>query len=345
MMAQPADTETTTTPSTLSSRYLSPRTLISILIAFVIVAVAIWRAPVNWGATWDNMRHAVIGFYLCGLFVYYSSFVFRGLRWELLLDNAGDSHRARDLSPILVTSFFVNCVVPAKMGDVYRAYLGRSKLGISATKALGTIIAERLVDLCVLMALLLISGAYVFHRHAPGVLIPYIIAGGALCLLGIAVIAVMRAGRGTRILALLPEAIFTRYERFRLGAVQSLGRWPWLIGYTVLIWGLEGARLGFVVFSLGYQQQVGPSQFLLVALIAALLTTVPFLPGGLGLVEAGMTTALITIAGLDPVAALSIALLDRSISYGSLVVLGFAVFAFTHIHMPGHQPAVEKVQT
>ena len=82
---------------------------------------------------------------------------------------------------------------------------------------------------------------------------------------------------------------------------------------------------------------LGPSQFLLIALVAALLTTVPFLPGGLGLVEAGMIGVLITVGGVTNSAAVSITLLDRSISYGSLVVIGFIIFVVTHVHAPKTQ--------
>ena len=115
--------------------------------------------------------------------------------------------------------------------------------------------------------LLLVSGAYVFHRHAPGVLIPYLIGGTAVGLAGVGVLWAMRAGRGTRLLNLLPEAIFHRYEKFRIGAVTSLGRYPTLISLTVLVWSFEAMRLGFVVYALGLDNLVGPSQFLLLSLI------------------------------------------------------------------------------
>ena len=120
----------------------------------------------------------------------------------------------------MITSFFVNCVVPAKMGDIYRGYLAKQKLDVPVSKALGTIIAERLIDLIVLMALLLAAGAVVFRTKAPGILVPYVVIGVVVCLAGVGVILVMRAGRGQRILRLLPEAVFHRYESLRLGTVE-----------------------------------------------------------------------------------------------------------------------------
>lgn len=325
--AEPTGTEA----PPLTARLLSLRTILSLAVAAAIVAVAVWRAPIDWAGAWHRIVHANPLLYAVALGVYWFSFLLRGYRWHVLLANAGETQPTRPLTAIVTTSYFVNCVVPAKMGDVYRAYLARTKLHVSGAKALGTIIAERLIDLCVLMTLLIAAGAVVFWRKAPGALVPYVIVGTAVCLAGVGVILMMRAGRGQRLLHLLPEAIFHRYESFRIGTVRSLGRFPTLGALTVVIWGCEAARLGFVVWALGFGSQLGPSQFLLIALVAALLTTIPFLPGGLGLVEAGMVGVLIAVGGVGQNAAVSIALLDRSISYGSVVVIGFIVFVLIHL--------------
>jgi uncharacterized protein (TIRG00374 family) len=326
-------------PPSLTERFFNRRAVASLVAAAAIVAVAVWRAPINWSDAWDRIRHADPLLYLVALLIYYASFGLRSLRWHILLRNAGEEHSTRSLIGPVVSSFFVNCVVPAKMGDLYRAYQARSRLGVSGSKALGTIIAERLLDLCVLMAMLLAAGALVFHKKAPGVLVPYVIAGTGVCIAGVAVILTMRAGRGRRLLRLLPEAIFHRYEAFRVGTVHAFGRYPTLLALTVGVWMCEGARLGFVVFALRDGNILGPSQFLLIALVAALLTTVPFLPGGLGLVEAGMVGVLIAVGGVGQQVAVSIALLDRSISYGSLVLFGFLVFLVSHIAAPRARPA------
>ena len=329
----PEALETEEAPPSLTSRLFTLRTVLSIAAALIIVGVAIWRAPINWGDALTRIRHADPLLYVAALAAFYLSFLVRAVRWRLLLANAGEERPLRAVASPIFISYFVNCVVPAKMGDVYRAYLARVRLHVSASKALGTVIAERLVDLCVLMGLLLIAGALAFQRKAPNFLIPYLIAGAVVCLAGVGVIFTMRAGRGQRVLRLLPEAVFHRYEHFRLGTVHSLRRLPYLVTLTGLVWALESTRLALVVFSLGYGSLMTPSQFLLVALVAALLTTIPFLPGGLGLVEAGMTGVLIAVAGLGQQVAISITLLDRSISYGSLLVIGFAVFALTHSHV------------
>jgi uncharacterized protein (TIRG00374 family) len=330
----------------LAGRFLTKRTLISIAAAILIVGVVVWRADIPWGETWAKIRTANLSLYLLAILVYYLSFVARGLRWQVLLANAGEVRKARRLTPLIVASFFVNCVVPAKMGDVYRAYLGRVRERIPGSKALGTVVSERLLDLCVVVTLLLVSGAYVFHKQNSGHLIPYVIIGALLAAFGVGVIVVMRLGRGTRVLRLLPDPIFRRYESFRTGAVTSLRRWPTLIVLTLAVWACESGRLGLVIAALAFSQKVGPSDFVLVALVAALLTTVPFTPGGVGLVQAGVATALvIVVPGLSQTGALSIALLDGSISWGSLLIIGFIVFGVVNFLMSREAAAVARGQT
>ncbi|HEV7678579.1 MAG TPA: lysylphosphatidylglycerol synthase transmembrane domain-containing protein [Candidatus Dormibacteraeota bacterium] len=320
----------------LASRLFSWRTLLSFVVAAVIVFFAIKEGGINWGDTWSHIRHANVGLFALALFAFVCAMVVRAVRWRMLLRNAGEHCGTFSLFEIIYASFFVNCVIPAKMGDVYRAFLVRQREGVGASKALGTIIAERLLDLVVLMALLILAGGITFHNRVPSSLVPYAIAGTLLSAFGISVVVLMATGRGVGLVQRLPARISERYENFRHGAVQSLSNWPFVVLLTVLVWCLEGTRLGLVVAALDFQSLMHPSQFLLVALVAALLTTVPFTPGGLGLVEAGMVGVLAAVADVPRSAGASITVLDRSISYGSVLVIGFVFFAITHVRQPRH---------
>lgn len=317
----------------ITSRLLTRRTVLSLLATLLIVVVAVWRAPIDWRSSWNDIRHADLRLYLLGIVAYYCAFAVRALRWQLLLRNTGERCPYVPLFETLTSSFFVNCIVPAKMGDVYRAFLLRTHQGVGAMKAFGTIITERLLDLFVLMALLVVAGGLTFRNRVPGELVPYAISGGALLLVGIGIVVVMATGRGQRLLRLLPDPVLQRYENFRVGTVDSMGRWTEVIPLSIMVWVLEGTRLAFVVFALGYGDLLSPPNFLLVALVAALLTTVPFTPGGIGLVEGGMIVVLQSIAAVGASQATAIALLDRSISYGTLVVIGCVIFAVTHMRI------------
>src|SRR5207302_8810661 len=137
--------------------------------------------------------------------------------------------------------------------------------------------------------------------------VPAFVAGGLLCVVAATALVVMGLGRGQRLLRLLPEGVRRRYESFRAGTLSSFGRWPEVLPLSVLVWALEATRLAFVVYALGYSNLLTPRHFVLVALVAALLTTVPFTPGGIGLVEAGMVGVLKAIGvGSTPAAAIAL---------------------------------------
>ena len=69
-----------------------------------------------------------------------------------------------------------------------------------------------------------------------------------------------------------------------------------------------------------------------VALAAALVTTLPLTPAGLGFAEGAIVGVLLLAAraglapGVDEHAAASIALLDRAISYWSIIAIGLVVY-------------------
>ncbi|MDI6859145.1 MAG: flippase-like domain-containing protein, partial [Methanocellales archaeon] len=65
-----------------------------------------------------------------------------------------------------------------------------------------------------------------------------------------------------------------------------------------------------------------------VALAAALLTALPITPAGLGAVELAIVGVLM-IVGIDKNLAVSVAILDRLISYWSLLIVGGLAYFIT----------------
>src|SRR5205823_12761767 len=95
---------------------------------------------------------------------FYSTFPIRAVRCRRLLDNVELSTHEEGgrrmgipaLSEIMFLAWFANCIVPAKLGDLYRAYLLKITVGVSFSTTIGTILAERITDVVVLFVLLLL---------------------------------------------------------------------------------------------------------------------------------------------------------------------------------------------
>ncbi|MDB5077614.1 MAG: hypothetical protein JWO42_3793 [Chloroflexi bacterium] len=323
----------------IKRRFTDWRTPLSFLIALIILVVALRKSGVTVGDLQSALRKVNPLLFICAFCIYYASFPLRTLRWRMLMLNANTGEdkeklrnvRFRDLLEILYLSWFANCVIPAKLGDVYRAYLTRSYVGISASRTVGTILAERILDLLILFPLLLSAAFLTFqNRLFENDSLRYVL-GGALGLAVIAIVAVLaiwRLGDGLR--NLLPQRVHHVFSTFREGAVYSFRKGiAKLLAISVLIWVCEGSRLYLVLASLGLIKagEIGPSAALFLALGSSVITTLPFAPGGLGLVDGFLiATFKLLKHGSTGGQAAALTLLDRIISYLSIVVIGFVLY-------------------
>jgi uncharacterized protein (TIRG00374 family) len=315
--------------SALRERFLDPRTLISFAILAVVLFVVLTHVQLDYGESLRAIRQVNLLIYATAFVAFYLSFVVRTVRWEVLLRNTGESNRFGELFHIIILAWFANCVLPAKMGDFYRAYLLRQQTEVSGSKGLGTIFSERALDFLVLMSLLVVSGFVSFQSSVPSRFVPALLVGLAIALALIVALLLLRFSH-RQLGTLLPERFRERATRFRHGLLSAFhGRVPLLLTLTVTVWMAESARLFLVVQALPLHVSLNLAQIMFIALVASLLTTIPALPGGLVLVEGGIITVLVFFH-LSSGQAFSVAILDRIISYWSLIVVGFVVFLLSH---------------
>ncbi len=57
----------------------------------------------------------------------------------------------------------MNCLVPAKLGDIYRAYLLKINSTVSLSRTFGTVFIERVLDLFAIVTLALAAGFVSFR--------------------------------------------------------------------------------------------------------------------------------------------------------------------------------------
>ena len=316
-----------TGPPSLRRRIFSLPTLVSFAAAAAFVYFLATRFDVDWSKTWADVREMNAGYYVLALALYYLSFGFRGLRWRILVINAGLNDlpnttvpSALAFSQLVIMGWFVNAVAPLRLGDPYRAYAFSEHSGGGFSWSLGTILAERLMDM-VTVFLLIVVGVVWFSitRDSTGAGQILLAALSMAVALG-AVLAIMK-GYGARLARFLPGRFEEAYHRFEKGALASLQQLPLLFVLGLIAWLLEAGRLYFVVQALDVE--IGLAHLLIVALGHAILSTVPT-PGGVGAVEPGVTGLL--VLDMARHSAVSVALVDRSITYLSVIAIGGLVF-------------------
>ena len=102
----------------LSRRLRQTKTIVSILVPLAIIGVfvginaqALARVPALIGGA--NPALVLVAF-----LVFYAGFPLRGWRWAILLRGTGFRIGVKDSTEIIYLSWLVNCVVPAKLGDL-----------------------------------------------------------------------------------------------------------------------------------------------------------------------------------------------------------------------------------
>lgn len=325
-----SDVEATAEPLSLGHRLRQPRTILSIVIPFILLLLVLRALP---GFKLDRLP-SLLGtadpLFLLGAFlVYYAGFPLRGTRWAIVLRGVGVRMGPRDSTEIVFLSWLVNCLVPAKLGDVYRAYLLKLNTPVSLTRTFGTIVIERVLDLAAL-AVLGLGAGYVSFRTGLPPAVRFVFVLGIFVVAGLAVGLFTLRNFGRRLVERLPLPSRTveLYDRFEAGIFAIRARDLPLLGVlTGAIWSTEGVRLFLVVLSFGFAEvHLGISGAFFVALAGSLLTAVPFTPGGFGVVEAGIGALLTIVYGVPPTEAAAIVLVDRAISVISIIVLGAGAY-------------------
>jgi len=328
------ETEITREQLSLSKKLLNWRTLIPLIIVIGAIIFFVQKTHIDPHQTWTAIRSANIIFFLAAFVTYYLSFSLRAMRWRLLLENVGFTkengvHLPKfwKLTEIIFISWFANAIVPAKLGDLYRAYLLRQETHVSATRSFGTVLAERLLDLIVLLLLFLPALIISLHSNLPWQVrtgLEITLVGVVIAIAGLFAMRVFR----NHIARLVPTRFSEHYTHFQEGTLGSFQRLPALTGLTAGVWACEALRFFFIAMALnligGDIVHIVSAAFF-IALGEALLTVVPFTGGGVGLVEGGMLAMIALFTNALNVATAAI-LLDRTISLFSILFFGAIVF-------------------
>jgi uncharacterized membrane protein YbhN (UPF0104 family) len=226
----------------------------------------------------------------------------RGERWQRILETSGIRRRRRTSYGLTLVGYMGNNTLPARAGDLMRVML----VGGSRRTALGTVVAERVLDAA---ALALIFGVVVLERGLSFGPLPYV--AGAGLVLTAAAAAVWR---------LVPRV--REYAAPVLEALRALVSWRGLalLALSLLLWALEAAVYAAVGAAVGVH--LGLTGALYVMALTNLSALVPAAPGYVGTFDAAVLLALRSLE----LPALGYLLVLRFVLFVPITVAGFAVF-------------------
>lgn len=217
--------------------------------------------------------------------VYVCVTVARGLRWHEILRGAGVPARMADVQALVVVGYMGNTVLPARGGELLRVLLLGARTRSSRVTILGTLVAERLLDVVALLTMLLVlafvtasevRGAAELSLAAAGVLLALI----ALALLGWRLGARRRRGEVARHLDSLTVAT-RNLASSRGGALVLL---------TAAVWMGEGCIYWLVGRMLSLHIDLAQGCFLVA--LSSLAAAIPAAPGYAGTYDAAIQLGL-----------------------------------------------------
>ena len=299
---------------------VSRRFLVSLGIS--ILFLTIFAFHIDIGQVAYSIRQADYYLLIPALIVYFTTVLFRVVRWKYLLAPI-KSIPVRTMYPIVVMGYMANNILPIRLGEVVRAHYIGEKEGISKTAALTSIVVERVFDALTLLLFISIASMFlptmdiIQGLGAISGIPPLILASlmsAPFVFTAIIMILFSRSPeRLDRIITFLRIIMPSTLKSGTENAVRSISqglsilRTPKniivLLALSVPIWIFEAMMYYIIGFSFDLNTFFNPAQMwiviLLVTAIANLATAIPAAGGGIGTFDVA-ASATLTILSVDP---------------------------------------------
>tara|TARA_B100000902_G_C27309457_1_gene917483 strand:+ start:862 stop:1830 length:969 start_codon:yes stop_codon:yes gene_type:complete len=231
---------------------------------------------IDWGDFKEALNDIPLRWALLSMLFGYLAYVFRGLRWYLLIQPSGTQTRVIDLVHAIAFGYLFNSLIP-RSGEIVRCTALNKVTGIPVSKLFGHVILERLIDfillaLCAGLALLFnykdfLNFLGLFSLSGSKTLIYGLIFLGILLIIYISIkyfLSLEKLHRITQFLIGIKEGFL---------AIKNIPQKMMFLIYTLLIWVcyLFMTAVCFYCFTETADFNMGHGLFILVA-------------GGLGMV-------------------------------------------------------------
>jgi uncharacterized membrane protein YbhN (UPF0104 family) len=272
-------------PPTPGRRW-SPLSLIGIFVSILALAGVVWWASKQQAPDLPSTPKEIAA--LIGAIALYAlATVVRSERWQrLLVDEGATPHRA-DTYSLTVVGYMGNNVLPARAGDAIRVVLMAPRAQTSNRTVVGTLVAERILDVVVLLVLFVVVG-YGLLGEVGGSSVELIVV---VAIVGIAFAAVVWhfIRRNERLHGMLaPIASATLGLRKAHHGLRLLGMTLVIWAIEALVWMAVGAAVGF---------GMDPIEGLYLVALASVFSMIPSGPGYAGTQDAAVAIGIKAIGG------------------------------------------------
>ncbi len=327
------------------------------VIGILVTIPLLWWAlrGIHFAEVWEQVRHAAKLPLLAAMLAVGLTLPARAARWRVLLRDERAGLPFIPLYHATAVGFAVNNLLPARAGEIARAYAGRRLADIRFSSAMTTIVLSRMLDGFTLFAVLVLAtlagwlpASFTVGGVSVGrIILVAAVVFGVFFAIALAAVtfpdAVLRA-TGWLTQTILPRRWATRVTFGMKGVIDSLAvvRDPrqlvTVLLWSAVVWGLGGLSylLAFLAFDLGVPWH---GAFTLQSIINFGLV-IPATPGFVGVFEA-LARAGLSIYGVDGTLAVSFAVAYHFCLYLPTTLPGLWSLGRTQIRMREVQEEVD----
>jgi glycosyltransferase 2 family protein len=318
-------------------------------VAISVVFIALFLRATNPGEIEDALKQANYWYLIPAFAVLLIAICVRCARWSVLMKPVAPMSPQR-LFPYAIIGYMANNLLPARAGEVVRAYVLGDRENVSKMGTFGTIAVERLFDGSVLVLMLLISGSIVGFGDSKLraiAIVSSVFFFVALVGFYVLTLSEVRARRVIhRCLKVLPERFELRAESMADSLVGSLRsvhdpRSLFLVVFfSALAWTIEAGC--YAIVGRGFGLDVGFGHYCLLLAAANLAIIIPTFFGGTGPFEWAAKLVLVgggvsdSVAGAYAIIAHAVVLIPTTI-LGLILLWSFGV-SFRRISKMGEEP-------
>jgi uncharacterized protein (TIRG00374 family) len=321
--------------------------LIQALVSLIALAAVVWWASKQDAPELPSGGEA-LSWLAFGLLLYAMATLIRGERWHWILHFAHIKASRAECYALTTVGYMGNNVLPARAGEALRVVLLSSRTDASKRTVIGSIIAERLLDVIALAVIFVVTvygvlGAKVLPTDRPILTAGISVLALALVCVGLWVLrrhhVFERVRDWLRPLADAPRAMLARE-----GVV--------LLVATFVLWAVEAA----VYYAVARSVELGISMTGALYLVALtnFVAALPAAPGSIGTFDAAVAWGANRL-GASGSAAVSYLLMLRFVLYVPITVFGFVVLvtryggwsrmrAALRVSSQGQPPAASRSQ-
>jgi uncharacterized membrane protein YbhN (UPF0104 family) len=237
----------------------------------------------------------------------------RSERWHRLLVDDGARPARRDSYSLTTIGYAVNNVLPARAGDAVRVVLLAPRAAASRRTVVGTIVAERLLDVAVILVLFLVVGYAVLGAVGAGSVQWIVLATAGV--LAAAAVAIALVRRKQRIHDFVAPMLSSTMRLLSRHGVR-------LVAMTFCIWIIEAAAWIAVGGSVGFAMSFLEGLYLVA--LASVFALIPSGPGYAGTQDAATVIGIKALGGTGATAVSYLVMLRFALLV-PITVVGFAI--------------------